>query len=356
MSGSEPMPNPSALPTRSDCASPSDGGLPGPSEGAEPSVHPSPVVTSPLALDAGAGDAVPTPSDSDAAGQATGEPGSTSVPGTASPYAQLVLQDVPVAFWEMRELGDAEPDLSGNGHVGNYRGGGRTSVSLPNGDDGLSFNGEDAYLQVDSSPVFSIPTTGNLTWEAWLRPDVLQFPNSNGDYIDWMGKCEQYSGSCEWEARLYNADNDQDRCSRISAYAFNPSAGLGSAADWQPECGLIQAGSWYHVVAEYTLQDAPADCDNTDSYPGSIEIWVNGVRWDHGSHGQTGCMSQYEVVPKAGDSSVTIGTMARDTWFQGAIGKVAIYDDLLSEDRITAHYRAMTGLEPSGSCDDQCSF
>ena len=65
---------------------------------------------------------------------------------------------------------------------------------------------------------------------------------------------------------------------------------------------------------------------------------------------------KYSVVPEANDSPVNIGTMAQDAWFQGAIGKVAIYDFLLSETQITNHYRVMTGESPTGSCDDTCTF
>src|SRR6185369_17276570 len=94
----------------------------------------------------------------------------------------------------------------------------------------------------------------------------------------------------------------------------------------------------------------PDDCEGTDAAPGSIEIWVNGVKWDHDSHGQTGCMSQYDVVPKANASAVNIGTMAKESFFKGAIGKVAIYDRLLSQAQINRHYTLMTGQQPTGSC------
>jgi len=67
-------------------------------------------------------------------------------------------------------------------------------------------------------------------------------------------------------------------------------------------------------------------------------------------------MSQYSVVPMANDSPLNIGTMAGDTWFPGAIGKVAIYDKLLTQAQITAHYQAMTGHTPTGSCAAICSF
>jgi hypothetical protein len=87
-----------------------------------------------------------------------------------------------------------------------------------------------------------------------------------------------------------------------------------------------------------------------------IDIWVNGVKWNHSSHGQTGCMSQYNVVPMASTSPLNIGTMAMDAWFPGAIGKVAIYDKLLSAAQVTAHYMKMKGTAPSGSCAATCSF
>jgi hypothetical protein len=48
--------------------------------------------------------------------------------------------------------------------------------------------------------------------------------------------------------------------------------------------------------------------------------------------------------------------MSEDDWFPGAIGKVAIYDKLLSEADILDHYEVMTGQRPSGSCGGNCNF
>jgi hypothetical protein len=250
-----------------------------------------------------------------------------------------------------------EPDLTGNNNTGTYKGGTTAATTAPNGDSVADFNGSTQYVTVPSKASLSIPTTGNLTWEGWIKPDALQFTNDGGGgYVDWMGKCADYSPTCEWEARMYSTTNSESRCNRISAYVFNSGAGLGSAADWQPTCGLIQAGQWYHVVGEYTTKSQPADCTGATTYPGSINIWVNGVEWNHSSHGQTGCMSQYDVLPAANGSPLNIGTMATDTWFPGAIGKVAIYNVLLSAAQITAHYHAMTGNQPAGSCADSCSL
>jgi len=270
-----------------------------------------------------------------------------------------VLADSPVAFWAMNQAPASETDLTGNGHTGTYQGGTPKLAPLPNGDQSADFDGASQYLTVPNALGFSIPATGDLCWEAWIRPSVLQFPHDEGSgYVDWMGKCEQFAPSCEWEARLYdtNTQESPNRPNRFSAYVFNPDAGLGSGADWQPAAGVIQAGNWYHVVATYTTKSQPVDCMNTTLYPGSIEIWVNGVKWDQSSHGQTGCMSQYQVIPQIGNSAVNIGTMTTDSWFQGAIGKVAIYGHPLDQTQIENHYQVMTGKQPTGTCADTCSF
>ena len=280
---------------------------------------------------------------------------------SGSSYDQTVLSDQPVAFWDVNATGNSETDITGNGNAGSYPNGLPSVTTMPNGDRVAVFNGSNQYLNIPSNASFSVPTTGNLTWEAWIQPSVLQFPNDhNYGYVDFMGKCDQYGPTCEWESRMYDLNNSESRPNRISAYIFNPSAGSGSAADWQPVSGLIQASEWLHVVGEYTTDPSktPADCTNGSAYPGAINIWVNGVLWNQSVHGQTGCMGQYNVIPQANNSPVIVGTMAFDTWFEGAIGKVAIYNYLLTQTQINNHYQTMTGKQPTGSCGSAgtCTF
>ena len=303
-----------------------------------------------LLLVLGCGDEAVTPADA-AAPDAPDVDGAMST-DAATTYDDIVLADQPVAYWAMSGT-SSEPDRTGHGHNGNFQGGAPAAAMLPNGDRAADFDGVRQYLTVPSSASFSIPSTGELTWEAWIRPDVLQFPNSSGGYVDWMGKCESYAPSCEWEARMYDLTSIANRPSRLSAYVFNPSAGLGSGADWQPAAGVIQAGHWYHVVGEYQTHTQPTGCNGPEI--GGINIWVQAVEWDQAAHLQTGCMSQYHVTPVAGDSPLDIGTMALDSWFQGAVGKVAIYDHLLTQAQIARHFIAMSGLTPSGSCADTCT-
>jgi hypothetical protein len=281
---------------------------------------------------------------------------------TTGSYDQAVLADTPVMFLDMAASGSSESDLAGNGHIGSYKNGTPSQATMPNGDSAADFNGTNQYLTVPSAADLSIPTTRALTWEAWIRPDVMQFPDTTGGYTDFLGKCQSYSPSCEWEGRMYNASNSQDRCSRISAYVFNPSAGLGAAADWQPASAtgsnctssILQTGQWLHVVGEYQTVSTPSRCSS--SSPGSIEIWVNGVQWNSSYHGDTGCMSQYGIKPQTNSSPFDVGTMAFDAYFAGAVGKVAVYDHLLTPAQIAAHFAAMTGAAPSGSCQDACTI
>jgi hypothetical protein len=269
-----------------------------------------------------------------------------------SAYDTAVLNDHPVAYWAMSNAARGnEPDLTGNGHAGTYKGGIPKSVSLPDGQQAADFNGSTQYLTVPSSRAFSIPTTGQLTWEAWIKPDKLQYASS---YTDWMGKCQGYSPTCEWEARMYSTVNSQSRCNRLSAYVFNLRAGLGSSADWQPNCHLLRAGQWLYVVGEYQTHSQPPGCHGPQI--GGINIWVNGVEWDQSYHLQTGCMSQYGITPTASTSPLNIGTMALDYWFPGAVGKVAIYNYLLSQAQISTHFTAMTGTARSGFCANTCTI
>lgn len=281
-----------------------------------------------------------------------------------SAYDQTILADSPVAFWSMNPIATTEPDLTGNGNTGTYQGGTPGLGTMPNGEQVAVFNGAAEYLSIPSSASFSIPTTGNLTWEMWIQPAVLNFPNSfePDGYVNAMGKCATHpnTGMCEWQARMYDTTTLQGRCNRLSAYVFNPNGEEGSGADWQPVCGLIQAGEWLHVVGEYTTNPSltPSDCTNGSTYPGTINIWVNGVPWNQAVGGQTGCMGQFDVVPQATSSLLNIGTVDTQNWFDGAIGKVAVYNYLLSQTQITNHYEAMTGLQPTGSCGGQgtCTF
>ena len=121
--------------------------------------------------------------------------GNLAVTGsTSSTYNQTVLVDHPVAFWNVNATASTESDLTAMAIPGSI-----LEDSLPRAPCRMvtkwrSLMGRVNTLTFYRTPSFSIPTTKYLTWEVWIRPDVLQFPHSDGtgDYVDIMGKCANY--------------------------------------------------------------------------------------------------------------------------------------------------------------------
>jgi Concanavalin A-like lectin/glucanases superfamily len=271
--------------------------------------------------------AAPPPISTAATRQPTASP-RPQLDSAALSYDSSVLSDHPVAYYAQ-----GARDATGHGHNGSFTGTVRSTSSLPDGELAPVYTGRQ-YLSIPSSKVFSIPATGRFTWEAWIQPSVVNYAASSGGYINYMQKTG--SNADEWEARMY--DQNSDRPSRLSAYAFNLSGGLGSGAYWQEaNSSQIAPGRWLYVVGVYTMK--------------TITIYVDGVKWDQAAHSPTGLMSQYNVMPKHAGAPVEIGTQ-----FQGSVGKVAFYDYALSQAQVSAHWKAMTGLGSAGSCSATCTL
>ncbi len=178
------------------------------------------------------------------------------------------------------------------------------------------FDGESGYVEIPDADIFSEPTTGELSVEAWIRPDSLDMPNrESSGYVHWMGK--GVSGEHEWVSRMYQQGNSEDRENRISFYSFNLSGGLGAGSYFQDD---VTVGEWIHYVGTFD------DIRTT--------IYKNGVERD------SDLLSGYDITPENGDAPVRIGTRDRNSYFQGAIARVAFYSTLLSESRAAAHLAA----------------
>lgn len=214
-----------------------------------------------------------------------------------------------------------QADLSGSGNNGTYVGGTPPLASLPNGDQAADFNGSSEYVTVPAAAALSVPTSQSLTIESWIRPDTLQFPNSEEQqYVYWLGKGNATQGY-EYANRMYSLTNSADRPNRISDYDWNVSGGLGSGAYFQD---TLTAGAWIMVD------------DVISMTTGDISIYKNGVLRE------TVPLSQYSVTPGVTQAPFNIGTRDYNSWFEGAIGKVAVYNYALSAAQISAHYAAMS--------------
>jgi concanavalin A-like lectin/glucanase superfamily protein len=175
--------------------------------------------------------------------------------------------------------------------------------------------------------VFSIPTTGAITISAWIRPATLAFPTTEGkgvdltkSYVHWLGKGE--GGRQEWAFRMYSADNTVGRGNRISFYVFNPEGKLGDGSYFQD---TIEAGVWIHVVGAV---------DEEQTY-----IYRDGVLRDTDNY-------RRDITPEHGSAPLRIGTRDLNSFFEGEIREVRIWDRTLAQEEVKALHDHR--LVPSG--------
>lgn len=209
----------------------------------------------------------------------------------------------------------------------------------------MVFDGINQYAEGTDQNAYSIPTTGRLTFEAWIRPDTQEFPDTESTgYVNWAGKTGAgATNDAEWLTRMYSKTTTDvpPRPHRISGYAFNPDGGLGTGGYFQDALVL---GEWIHVVFVVNKADAGG------SYPdGYGKLYKNGVlrRQENLDVGGT------PITPGNGTAPFRIGSArAQSSFFKGAIAKPAIYSYELSSTQVLEHYNAMKlslGLAQDGA-------
>jgi hypothetical protein len=231
----------------------------------------------------------------------------------------------------------------------------------------LQLDGESGYVQVtDRVEDFSIRE--GLTVAAWMRPDTLHFPRSEGSgYVHWLGKGSRGlpGNQQEWTFRMYNEVNGEDRPSRISFYVFPPTGGgEGTGSYFQDP---VRPGQWIHVVGildntDQGYKDAEGnpvlghtgrrtyifkngtlrDCDQYQGAEPAGTIVEQITRLSDGT--RVPCVRDSRTItPAATSGPLRIGTRdANDamttSYFQGAIVEVRIWDRPLSQKEIRDLY------------------
>ena len=247
----------------------------------------------------------------------------------AQSYDDLIRSHNPAMYRALSspETG-READLSGRNHTGTYHPAARlpSRSRLPNGDPVAVFDGVTQYLEVPDANDLSVTSRGELTIEAWIRPDTLQFrAQERAGYVHFLGKGVR--GQHEYVARMYSKVNGENRPNRISGYAFNLTGGLGSGSYFQQ---VVRIGEWILVDIVINTRNVSA------AYPtGYVKIYRNGELKD------TTRLDQFDVVPGNGTAPFRVGTRDFGSYFQGAIGKVALYLHELTPERIASHHGAM---------------
>ena len=241
-----------------------------------------------------------------------------------SNYDRTVLTHAPVAYWPLDP--SLPNDYSGHSLNGVFTNS-PSSTTIPNGDTVSVFNGINQYFTIGDDDYLEIVRTGILTIEAWFRPDILQFDYQEGSgYVWWMGKGANNQQS--WAARMYSYNNTETRFNRISGYAFNLTGGLGAGSYFQDN---VIVGQWIL----YTLTINTVNLSST--YPtGYIKIFKNGIERDQDS------LIGYGVVMQNSTAPMRIGTRQLQSFFKGAIGKVAVFDYELTAKQIQIHFNCMT--------------
>jgi hypothetical protein len=140
-----------------------------------------------------------------------------------------------------------------------------------------------------------------------------------------MGKGDTNEQS--WAARMYSYNNTEGRFNRISGYAFNLTGGLGAGSYFQDS---VTVGQWIL----YTLTINTVNVNSI--YPtGYTKIFKNGIE-----RGQNSLIG-YGIVPQNSIAPMRIATRQLQSFFQGAIGKVAVFDYELNSNQIQIHYNCM---------------
>ena len=133
---------------------------------------------------------------------------------------------------------------------------------------------------------------------------------------------------------MYSTENAEDRPNRISGYAFNPAGGLGAGSYFQDG---IRAGDWIHYVLVINTAATSGE------YPhGYTKVFRDGVLRDQDDLSLTAGhrSGPGRCAPAHRDKHL-------ESFFQGGIGKVAVYSHELSPERIARHYEVMSGRKPA---------
>ncbi len=242
---------------------------------------------------------------------------------TLSSYDTTVLTYSPVAYWP---LDPSMPyDYSGHNLTGVFTNS-PSATKMSNGDTVSVFNGVNQYFTINDNNYLEIVRTGILTIEAWFRPDTLQFKYEEGTgYVYWMGKGSTNEQS--WAARMYSYNNTEGRFNRISGYAFNLTGGLGAGSYFQDN---VTVGQWIF----YTITINTVNVSST--YPtGYTKIFKNGIQRQQNS------LLGYGIIPQNSTAPMRIATRQLQSFFQGAIGKVAVFDYELNYSQLQTHFNCM---------------
>ena len=219
----------------------------------------------------------------------------------ASPYENAVLADRPIAYYRFEETsGTIAADSSGNGMDGVLRAPAALAMGVPSATQNLG-----STLQFMGGYV-EIPDLGahpQTTVEGWLL-----FNSNTHDC------CSAILAAHGWSTGLLHLN--LARAGNVLEHAVN-----GDANVIVQNSDSLTPGTWYHFV----ITNDPAARET--------RFYLNGVlvddRGDHSSQ-----------TVKLGAGGAQIGAWGGTRQFDGHLDEIAIYDTILSAERVQAHFAA----------------
>lgn len=182
-------------------------------------------------------------------------------------------------------------------------------------DGAYQFNGN-SYIEIpDNSKLSPSNYNEQITVSFWIKPATFNFKGESQGYVNYLGKGTP--NQHEYTFRLYNytAMDSVLRDRRVSFYAFNLVGGQGAGSYFQDS---LNENQWVHI---------------TGVINGTVtKIYKNGVLRD------TDLLSGYNIVMGDGTAPLRIGTRDFNSFFQGSIDEVKIYNRALSDSEIAQLY------------------
>lgn len=221
----------------------------------------------------------------------------------ATPYAQAVMADGPVAYWHLGEAsGTTAADTSGNGNAGTYSAGVSLGASslLTSGQESsnkaVAFNGTNSSVTIPASG--SLNTAGNISIEAWIKP------TSGND-----GPLVEYNNGSTWGVHMWNTGPNQLYVNFLDS---------GGGGHTMQTGNVLSSGNTYYVVATYS------------NSTGLGTMYINGVQVAQSNLGSFTLQTSYNLYlgyrPNGGNR------------WTGTEDEVAIYNYALSHSQVANHY------------------
>jgi len=255
-------------------------------------------------------------------GELTSEVATLTVRAVPEGYAPVVVADSPRAYWRLGEASGAVAYDYWGGLDAQYQGVtlGQPGFSFLDPDLAAAFGGVGKYVGGISGTALDYGNpSATFTLEAWVKGPPAQV---DGAGIIAKGIGPDGAGGFRGE----------QFCLGVVGGVYNFFVVPASDTAVVTECAAIVGpnGSWQHVVGVY------------DGSSGLMSVYVNGA------------ISASTSVPASGPIAsahpVSIGSRrggvdpSYDLYFNGTIDEVAVYNTVLPDDRILAHFEAQYGI------------